>query len=144
MWSAYLIYTVKPWLQYTDTMTFRLFIDLSSASNFLSQLQLEGFSWMAYEINKMSSEESVTEVKNIWSEDEEASIFTTEKVEWRIGLCVLLKGWLDWLDCADGCEYSKFHRKRNESKNTEKQFSTIWLSVVKAGTVVAFGDGLLL
>ena len=24
----------------------------------------------------------------------------------------------DVFDCADGCEYSKFHRKRNESKNT--------------------------
>ena len=36
---------------------------------------------MTYEINKMSSEESVTELKNIKSEDEEASIFTTEKVE---------------------------------------------------------------
>lgn len=36
---------------------------------------------MTYEINKMSSEESVTELKNIESEDEEASIFTTEKVE---------------------------------------------------------------
>ena len=40
----------------------------------------------------MSSEESVTELKNIGSEHEEASIFTTEKVEWPIGLCVLLRG----------------------------------------------------
>lgn len=36
---------------------------------------------MTYEIDKMSSEESVTELKNIGREDEEASIFTTEKVE---------------------------------------------------------------
>ena len=36
---------------------------------------------MTYEINKMSSEESVTELKNIGSEDEEASFFTTEKAE---------------------------------------------------------------
>ena len=36
---------------------------------------------MTYEINKMSSEGSVTELKNIGSENEEASIFTTEKVE---------------------------------------------------------------
>lgn len=36
---------------------------------------------MTYEINKMSSEEGVTELKNIGSEDEEASIVTTEKVE---------------------------------------------------------------
>ena len=36
---------------------------------------------MTYEINKMSSEESVTELKNIESEDEGASIFTTGKVE---------------------------------------------------------------
>ena len=36
---------------------------------------------MTYEINKMSSEESVTELKNIESEEEEASIFTTGKVE---------------------------------------------------------------
>lgn len=36
---------------------------------------------MTYEINKMSSKESVTELKNIGSEDEEVSIITTEKVE---------------------------------------------------------------
>ena len=36
---------------------------------------------MTYEINKMSSEEGVTELKNIGREDEEASIVTTEKVE---------------------------------------------------------------
>ena len=83
---------------------------------------------MTYEINKMSSKESVTELKNIGSEDEEVSIITTEKVERRIGLCVLegrLKYWIvrtgrltDVLDCANGGEYSEFHRKRNESKNT--------------------------
>ena len=42
---------------------------------------------MTYEINKMSSEESVTELKNIGSEDEEP-------------LSLLLRRLNDLLDCA--------------------------------------------
>lgn len=79
-----------------NSVTFRLFVDLFSASNFLCQLEPEGLLAMTYEINKMSSEECN------WAEEHWTKTPLSLPLRRKV---------TDAVDCADGCEYSEFRRR---------------------------------